>query len=136
MNELELAQLAMPAANTLLTAMVSDGWQAFKTRFARIVAGRSGDVDSTEESIDQLRQRVIEYQTRGDEQQARNEIFALLCAVLGRDSEAGASLKKLLEDVTSSDLGVRAQSISQEATVRDNGVSFQQVSGTQNYRAN
>ncbi|MFF1646235.1 hypothetical protein [Streptomyces sp. NPDC058240] len=134
MNELELAQLAMPAANTLLSAMVSDGWQAFKTRFVRLVAGGSGDLDATEASIDELQQRILGYDARGDLQQGQNEIFALLCAVLSREPAARDSLKELLGDIEASSSSVNAQSISQNATVRDDGVSFQQISGKQEYR--
>lgn len=136
MNELELAQFAMPAANTLLTAMVSDGWQAFKNRFSRVVAGRSGDVLAAEGSIDELRQRIIDFQARGDTQEGQNQIFTLLCTVLARDSESRTLLSELLGDIESSSSGASVRSVSQNATVRDSGVSFQQASGTQNYHAN
>ncbi|GHD91669.1 hypothetical protein [Streptomyces naganishii] len=136
MNELELAQFAMPAASTLLTAMVSDGWQAFKTRFSRIVAGRSGDTRATEGNIDELRQRVVDYQTQGHAERGQTEVFALLCAVLARDPESLAPLRELLADIDMSGSEDSSRRVSQNATVRDNGVSFQQVSGTQHYHAN
>jgi hypothetical protein len=135
MNELELAQFAVPAAQTLLTAMVSDGWQAFKSRLARIVAGRSGNVDQAEETLDELRQRVISSQQGGEVQQRQNEIFALLCTALAREPEATTALKELLSDIETHAANVNAKSITQNATVQDSAVAFQQVSGTQNYRA-
>jgi putative component of toxin-antitoxin plasmid stabilization module len=136
MNELELAQFAMPAANTLLAAMVTDGWEAFKARFSRIVAGRSGDMQTTEGSIEELRQRVVDYETRGHVEQGQSEIFALLCAVLAKNPEAQESLRELLSEIDASRSEDNAPRVSQNATVKDNGVSFQQVSGTQNYHAN
>ncbi|MGW8699665.1 hypothetical protein ACWGOK_22445 [Streptomyces eurythermus] len=136
MNELELAQFAMPAASTLLTAMVSDSWQAFKTRFSRIVAGRSGDTRATEGSIDELRQRIVDYQMQGQVEQGQNEVFALLCAVLARNPESLAPLRELLADIHKNGSEDSARRVSQNTTVKDNGVSFQQVSGTQHYHAN
>jgi putative component of toxin-antitoxin plasmid stabilization module len=135
MNELELAQFALPAAHALLTAMVSDGWQAFKSRLARIVAGRSGDVDLAEGTLDELRQRVIESQQSRDVQQRQNEIFALLCATLARDPESATPLKDLIADIEAHNSSVHAKTITQNATVHDEAVAFQQISGTQNYQA-
>jgi hypothetical protein len=135
MDELELAQFAMPAASSLLTAMVSDGWQAFKARFSRIVAGRSGDTRATEGSIDELRRRLVDYQAQGHVEQGQSEIFALLCTVLARDPESRGALRELLADIDASGREGSAGLVSQNVTVKDNGVSFQQVSGTQNYHA-
>ncbi|MFH8657344.1 hypothetical protein [Streptomyces afghaniensis] len=135
MNELELAQFAVPAAHALLTAMVSDGWQTFKSRLARIMAGRSGNADLAAETLDELRQRAIDSQQNGDVQQRQNEIFALLCTTLARDPEAVTPLKELLADIEAHNSEVNANNISQNATVQDNAVAFQQVSGSQTYQA-
>jgi hypothetical protein len=135
MNELELAQFAVPAAQTLLTTMLSDGWQAVKGRLARIVAGETGDPQSAGEGLDELRQRVIADDSQEALEQRRSEVFALLCAAISRDPSVITPLTDLLGDVEAGNTSVDAEKIHQSATVRDNGVNFQQISGTQNYRA-
>ncbi|WP_431994787.1 hypothetical protein [Streptomyces griseoflavus] len=134
MNELELAQFAVPAAHALLAAMVSDGWQTFKGRLAHIVAGRSGDVDLAEENLNELRQRVINSQQSGEVQQQQNEIFTLLRTTLARNPEAVDPLKELLADIKAHNSSVKANTITQKVTAQDEAVTFQQISGTQNYR--
>ncbi|MFE9992540.1 hypothetical protein ACFYRK_37465 [Streptomyces sp. NPDC005381] len=135
MNELELAQFAAPAAQTLLTAMLTDGWQLFKGRLVRIVSGRGGDPQPAEDSLDSLRQRAIVDDSPEARDQRRSEVFALLCAVISRDPDAIAPLRRLLSDVEANAASTNAENIHQNATVRDNGVNFQQISGTQNYRS-
>lgn len=135
MNELELAQFAAPAAQTLLTVMLSDGWQAVKGRLARIVAGGAEDPQSTEENLDELRQRAIADDSQEALEQRRSEVFALLCAVIGRDPNAIVPLADLIGEMEANKSSVNAEKINQSATVRDNAVNFQQISGTQNYGA-
>ncbi|UIZ14151.1 hypothetical protein [Streptomyces sp. R527F] len=136
MNELELAQFAAPAAQALLTAMFSDGWLVIKSRLARVVAGRSEDVALAEENLDEMRRQIAADQDEGNVQRGQNEMFALLCTVLARNPEAITPLRELLSEVQASSSQVDADSISQSATVHGNAVNFQQISGTQNYRAN
>ncbi|MFG3169241.1 hypothetical protein [Streptomyces sp. NPDC048200] len=135
MNELELAQFAAPAAQTLLTTMLTDGWQLVKGRLVRIVSGRGGDPQSTGQSLEDLRQRVLADDSPEALDQRRSEVFALLCAVISRDPGTVTPLRELLGDLESNVASVDAERISQSATVRDNGVNFQQVNGTQNYRS-
>ncbi|MFD7474416.1 hypothetical protein ACFV8Z_20200 [Streptomyces sp. NPDC059837] len=134
MNELELAQFAAPAAQTLLTAMLTDGWQAVKGRLARIVAGRTGDPQSAEEGLNELHQRVIADSSHEALEQRTSEVFALLCAAISRDPNVVTPLRELIGEVEAGKTSVEAERIHQTATVRDNAVNFQQISGTQNYR--
>ncbi|MFJ2829060.1 hypothetical protein ACIPC1_16040 [Streptomyces sp. NPDC087263] len=133
MNELELAQFAAPAAQTLLTTMLTDGWQLVKGRLVRIVSGRGGDPQSAGQSLDDLRQRAIADDSPEAREQRRSEVFALLCAVISRDPDAIMPLRELLNEVEANSASIDAEKIHQNATVRDNGVNFQQISGTQNY---
>ncbi|WP_436947855.1 hypothetical protein [Streptomyces sp. SudanB52_2052] len=135
MNELEIAQFAVPAAQALLTVMVSDGWQSFKGRLARIVGGSLEDPHAAEEHLDEMRLRLISDDSQETLQQKHAEMVALLCAAITKDPNTIAPLKELLGDVQASNATVNAEQISQNATVRDNAVNFQQISGTQNYRA-
>ncbi|MBY8876810.1 hypothetical protein [Actinacidiphila acidipaludis] len=134
MNELELAQFAAPAAQTLLATMLTDGWNAAKGRLIHIFSRTEGDPQTAGQSLDELRQRAIANNSPEALEQRRSEVFALLCTAISRDPGAIAPLKELLRDLEDSSAPVKAREIHQSATVQDNGVNFQQISGIQNYR--
>ncbi|MFI0577448.1 hypothetical protein [Streptomyces tendae] len=132
MSELEILQMATPAAQALLSCMVSDAWQATKGKFAKLL-GRDieGEVQIVESDLEESRRGILENSSVSSE--VTTEVWkARFRQALIANPEMADDLRALLNE-----LGVNADAsngnVSQTAVARDNSVVFQQASGVQKY---
>ncbi|MEU6669694.1 hypothetical protein [Streptomyces sp. NPDC046727] len=132
MSELEILQMATPAAQALLSCMVSDAWQATKGRFARLL-GRDGegDVQIIEGDLEESRREVLE--GAPDTSRVTAEVWkARFRQALLVNPEMADDLRTLLTELGEGpDTG--SGRVNQNAVAKDNAVVFQQSSGVQNY---
>ncbi|MFJ7151081.1 hypothetical protein ACIQVT_23220 [Streptomyces sp. NPDC100445] len=132
MSELEILQIAAPAAQALLTSMVTDAWQAARGRFARLLGrGNETEIRAIEDDLEDARNQVIEGSP--ERSLVAGEVWkARFRQALIANPEMAKELRELLSELNRAEPrhGDTAQ---QRAVARDNSVVFQQGSGTQNY---
>jgi hypothetical protein len=134
-NEPELLQLATPAAQALLKAMLMDGWTAFKDRFAAIFARGRNSADMVKAQLEESRSAIVadpdnESLLAVTQAEWRGRAYQLLL----EDPDLANTIKQLIEEVSRSEDNrtyARIDRIHQEARVTDHGVNFQQGAGTQ-----
>lgn len=134
-NESELLQLATPAAQALLRAMLMDGWAAFKDRFASIFAPGRNSVEMVKADLEESRSAVVadpgnENLLAVTQAEWRGRAYQLLLDEPG----VANTIKSLIEEISPSDGSKtysRIDQLHQEARVTDHGVNFQQGAGTQ-----
>ncbi|WP_329244725.1 hypothetical protein [Streptomyces canus] len=132
MSELEILQMATPAAQALLSCMVSDAWQATKGRFARLLGRDSeGEIQIIEGDLEESRREILE--GASDTSQVTAEVWkARFRQALLANPEMADDLRTLLSELgNDSDAG--SERVKQNAVAKDNAVVFQQSSGVQNY---
>lgn len=123
MLEEALAALASTGASALVSAMVADGWEGVKARFARLL-GR-GDTKRTEAAAGQLEhsRAVVGGLSGPDLKKAREEQEIVWRTRLGdlleQDPSAEQKLRALIEEV-------RAQVVSSVGRVEQHAVAFDQ----------
>ncbi|MFC4498748.1 MULTISPECIES: hypothetical protein [Streptomyces] len=132
MSELEILQMATPAAQALLSCMVSDAWQATKGKFARLLGRDSeGDVQIIEGDLEESRREILE--GTSDTSRVTAEVWkARFRQALLANPEMANDLRNLLGEL-GEDAGTSSQRVTQNAVAKDNAVVFQQSSGVQNY---
>jgi hypothetical protein len=130
-----LAALAATGGTALVTAMVTDGWEAVRTRFARLL-GR-GDSKETETAAAQLeRSRALLAPLSGAElERARAEQMiawrARLEDLLERDPAAAEKLRTLVAEVQTQVVRSGGR-VEQHATAHDQAQQAVQGHGVQN----
>lgn len=129
----ELAVLASAGASALVTAMVTDGWEGAKARFARLL-GR-GSSRETANAADLLEQsRVSLFQRSGvNLEQARSKEESVwrarLIELIGGHPEIEAELRSLVHEIQA-DLKITGQ-VAQSAIARDQAQQAVQGYGVQ-----
>jgi hypothetical protein len=134
-NEPELIQLATPAAQALLKAMLMDGWAAFKDRFAVIFARGRNSTDMVKAQLEEARSAIVadpdnESLLAATYAEWRGRTYQLLL----EDPELAKTIKQLIEEICRSEddrVSTRIGRVHQEAWVTGHGVNFQQGAGTQ-----
>ncbi|MGX5188709.1 hypothetical protein ACWKT5_39910 [Streptomyces avermitilis] len=129
MSELEVLQLAAPAAQALVSCMVTDAWLATKERFARLLGrGNENHAIAIEADLEESRSAVVE----GDSNSTVvTEVWkARFRQALLANPEMARELRDLLTEI---ETPTQSQNVHQNMAARDHAVAFQQGSGTQNY---
>ena len=97
-----LAVLASTGGTALVTAMVTDGWEGIRARFARLIGrGRTAEIDTAEARMDQSR-AALEGLTGPDLERARVEQEIVwrtrLSDLLEQDPSVEAELRDLIAE--------------------------------------
>ncbi|MCL7494850.1 hypothetical protein M8I34_26120 [Streptomyces sp. MCA2] len=130
MSELEVLQLAAPAAQVLVSCMVTDAWLAAKERFARLLGrGNEEHASAIDADLEEARSAVVD----GDPNSTVvTEVWrARFRQALLANPEMAGELRDLLAEIETPN--AQSRTVHQSIVARDHAVAFQQGSGTQNY---
>jgi hypothetical protein len=130
MSDLEVLQLAAPAAQALVSCMVTDTWLAAKERFARLLGrGNEEHESAIDADLEESRSAVVD----GDSSSTIvTEVWkARFRQALLINPEIARELRDLLAEIETPNTQI--QTVNQSMVARDHAVAFQQGSGTQNY---
>ncbi|MEU4731175.1 hypothetical protein [Streptomyces sp. NPDC023588] len=132
MSEIEILQMAAPAAQALLSCMTSDAWQAAKSKFATLL-GRNNqtEVEILENDLEEARVRIVGNPT--EHEAITVEVWkARFRQALLTNPDMAQELQELLSEFKDQG-GESSRGIHQSVVARDNSIVFQQGSGVQNY---
>ncbi|MEY9937596.1 hypothetical protein [Streptacidiphilus sp. MAP5-3] len=135
MNELEVLQVATPAAQALLTTMLTDGWSAVKARFAKSLSRNSAEEDSTATYLEYCRTLIVASESSDVAERTRAELIERLRLALMANPAAMQEVTKIVDGIEGQARRAEQRTVKQSATAKGNSVVFQQGFGTQTYEA-
>lgn len=106
-----LTALASTGGTALVAAMVTDGWEGIRTRFARLIGrGHTAEIDTVEARLDQSH-ATLEGLTGPDFERARAEQEVVwrtrLSDLLEQDPSVEAELRDMIAETQNNVLGAR-----------------------------
>ncbi|MCX4714952.1 hypothetical protein OG818_03965 [Streptomyces virginiae] len=132
MSEIEILQMAAPAAQALLACMTSDAWQAAKSKFAALL-GRNNQVETEilENDLEEARVRIM--QNPAEHEAITSEVWkARFRQALLANPDMAQELREILREFKDQEPN-SSRGIHQSVVARDSSIVFQQGSGVQNY---